>query len=385
MRRPTAAVMVLLLLTATPAAAGPLEIKAAAASLRQACRQADMSRPHALLTRRLWQWVETELTSVPAEPDLAALTRRLNDAIAGAPADASCAQAPGESDDFGRITIALDRQGGTLQVRTKIGVSCGDSQSAALFHWRGQHWRRFWRDDGTGAPMPLAAVLHGADAPLVLSLRRGEWCTSSWHPVQLRLWRAGPDRPQALLLEQNDFAFLSDVDGPLAARLDGADAYAEFMVASLDMGVHSRLTTRHYRVEGERVRRLDPIALTPANFIEEWLSQPWRHSIAWTDPAGRQAARRWHAAMRDRNGAASTSGEFTGNALRCRHDASLWQVGMDFADMPARQRHVAFLVRWTEPYRFRLVAISRKPWPGCTDDADPTGRDRRLLGGAAGQ
>lgn len=377
-----------LVLAATPAQAGDggtAHIRQAATALRQNCRLADWSAPRAALWQRLERWLDGELAK--AEPDITAIERRLAEARIAA--DGGCAQFPGETDQFGQVSLSLRRVGQVLEARAAIGLTCGQDQRATLYRHDGTGWRRFWRGTA-GTPMTIAALEVAADAPggpLVLELARGDGCASSWRPIRTRLWRAAPGGSQRLLLERTDFAFLGKTDGPLAARLDGADAYVEFMTASLDVSVPARPALRHYRVEGERVRRLDPIALDPADFVEEWLGAAWADGAAWSEPAFRDAAKGWHAALRGRNGAPSLSGEFTGPPLRCRRDANpwpglwpdLWQVGMTFADAPPRARAVWFLVRWTDPYRFRLAAIRHRPWPDCTEDADPSGRQRRLL------
>lgn len=363
-------------------------------ALRQECGDRDdtpCASPRVdAIKRRLHTLADAEMAKAPAAMDPETLARRLNLALPGSDDDGGCSPGP-EGAALGQLRLELRRAGSDVELRSSVGLTCAADQSAALYHWNGQNWRPYWRavqrHGGAGGyrPRTLTAVRRDAASGLVMAAGMEQWCTSNWHRVYYQLWRAAPGRPQRLLLDGTDFAFLSEVDGPFEVRLEGADLYAEYLVASLDSERHSRLAVRHYRVEGERVRRVDPIALDPVNFVEEWLGTPWPQSAAWTEPSAREAARGWHLATRDRRTGGSLMAEFDGEtdvpgrALRCRADRDLWQVAVGFPEARAGRRQAWMLVRWTQPYRFRLAAIAARPWPNCPDDADPDGRMRRLL------
>ncbi|MCR6631194.1 MAG: hypothetical protein NVV74_14730 [Magnetospirillum sp.] len=326
------------------------------------------------MRQRLWRQVDAQMAKLPPHPDLAGAGTAITGALK--PTTGECAP------PLGGINVSLAPIGDFVAARAALDIPCGQDQSAALYHWDGRAWRPFWRGDHSANPRRLHAILTaptGAPAPLVMTVAHGEWCSSNWHPVQYKVWLAGPGQPQHLLLEGTEFAFLGEVDGPLAGRLDAQSATVEFRTASLDIAIHSRLALRHFRFDGDISRRADPIALTPVNFVEEWLSSPWSLSAGWTERHGRAEAWRWHDGTRSRPGSEAVSGEFAGNALRCRADRSLWQVAVDFTDLPAGPRRFHFLVRWNDPYRFRMVAVAARPWRNCTEDDDPDGRERRLL------
>lgn len=368
-------------MTAPAVAGGSADLAAAADRLRQSCRAPETAQ--AAFRQRLWRWLDDELAGQTAPTDLPAIEDRLRRTFAQSGGTAPCPPEAGQPDRFGTARLTLRRNGPFVEARAAITVTCGEDQSAALYRWGGKGWHAMWRGDATTAARTLAPLaVTPSPSHLILSVARGEWCTSNWHPVQYSLWRAQPSHRPQRLLERSEFAFLGNLDGPVAARLDGDDLYVELQVASLDVAILSRLAVRHYRIRGTTVQRADPLALTPVNFVEEWLALPWGESARWSDPAGRDQARLWHRTARSRATSAAVSGDFAGNALRCRNDHHLWQVTIDFGDGARRPRRAHFLVRWTDPYRFRMVAVSARPWRGCDDDADPNGRDRRLLGDA---
>lgn len=363
-------------------------------ALRQECGDRDdtpCASPRVdTIKRHLHALADAEMAKAAATLDPETLARRLSLALPGSDDDGGCSPGP-EGSGLGQLRLELRRTGPDVELRSSVGLICAADQSAALYHWSGAGWRPYWRavQPFKGAngyrPRTLTAMRRDAKAGLVMAAGVEQWCTSNWHRVYYQLWRAAPGQKQRLLLDGMDFAFLSEGNGPFEARLDGADLYTEYMVASLDPARLSRLAVRHYRVEGERVRRLDPIALDPVNFVEEWLGAPWRQSADWTEPAARDAARGWHQSTRDRRTGGSLTVEFDGDkeapgrALRCRGDRDLWQVAVSFPEARAGKRQAWLLVRWNQPYRFRLAAIAARPWPNCGDDADPDGRQRRLL------
>ncbi|MGE5475132.1 MAG: hypothetical protein ACM3Q1_00615 [Bacteroidales bacterium] len=384
------AALLLALAAALPTRAGTLANDVAA--LQRDCED----RPDTIcasprverIKARLRGSADAQLRNAPADLDAPTLERRLALGLPGTDDDGGCSSDPASGNGLGQLGLSLRRAGSDVEVRSSIGLTCASDESAYLYHWSGAGWRPYWRAeqrfarDDSYRPRQLTAVQRAPDHGLVLAAGVEQWCSSSWHRVYYQLWRAAPGQTQRLLLDGADFAFLPDIVGPLGARLDGADAYVEYLVPSVDPALHSRGTLMHYRVDGDSVRRVDPIALSPSTFVEEWLTAPWPQSAAWTEPSAREAARQWHQATRDRRNGAALMAMFAdgeGRALRCRGDRSLWQVALEFPEARPKQRAAWFLVRWQEPYRFRLAAVAAKPWPNCTEDADPNGRDRRLL------
>ena len=67
-------------------------------------------------------------------------------------------------------------------------------------------------------------------------------------------------------------------------------------------------------------------------------------------------------------------------AKRCGANSEFWQVGAHFHDAP----QLYYRVRWTEPYRFIMTAISEKPFADCTID-DPKGNTQPDLFGPSAQ
>ncbi len=149
------------------------------------------------------------------------------------------------------------------------------------------------------------------------------------------------------------------------------DVLIEFMQRSIDGVVFNRKAIRHFLIERDRVRRVEPVALSPRDFVDEWLTRSWGESEGWSSFP---EALGWHKKLH----ADYVRGEFLGPTLHCQ-TPDLWQVGFQPSDPKNSEpeRKVYFLVRWTPPYRFALVNVSDKPWARCTqpdEEADATRR-----------
>jgi hypothetical protein len=206
---------------------------------------------------------------------------------------------------------------------------------------------------------------------------RESWCASNWHDVYYRLWRIGPgDRAPKLLLEGSEWAF---VEAGIQGAVRSDEALIEYTVDSVDKGVLLRQTVRHYRIDGDKVERTAPLALGPRDFANEWLSQPWSSSPAWSEPAQRTALQEWHRRIHSD----SPNGEFDDPTLHCPTNPDRWQVGinLDPASGKGKQVPTYFLIRWRPPYRFTMVNISNRPFPGCTEKDPEADASRTLFPG----
>lgn len=78
---------------------------------------------------------------------------------------------------------------------------------------------------------------------------------------------------------------------PIQGSVALNDVLVEFTVGSIDGGVHSRQAIRHYSIDQDQVQRIDPLALNPRDFVDEWLTHDWRAAAFWSDSASRRSVR----------------------------------------------------------------------------------------------
>jgi hypothetical protein len=386
---------------------GPLKELAASLEAVRAIKPVNKERdagPELTRVKRaLRSWIETQLPpptipgriqgtiETPDRESLAILAAHLNDALDKAGLACGDFNSPNyrcaasESDlesergSVGSVQLGTLYSGGTqyLLVVSGVGVLCGQDESAYLYAPQGNAWKLVFareEDDyraNVYAPQNITEIAISDEwtdtkeprPPLIATLGFGPWCSSTWSSIFTRLWRVsgGTTTPDPLLSRTDGLWWGGDDFG--SAQLSPKDLLVQYVDASMDSGEHSRMHVRNYRVGvGDKLERIDPFALRPMDFVDEWLTTDWGEASRWIEDGGNRAIFR----SSHRRGKA----EFDDAGKRCRADRSLWQVAL------VGGRY--FKVRWSAPYVFRLVAVSDRPFAGCDLD-DPKGTDQATL------
>ena len=262
-----------------------------------------------------------------------------------------------------------------LLLQTSLEVVCGYDESAYLYRYDNGHWKRIWETEQNTytkegyKPQFIRSVLVSPplneSTPYVMTLGTEPWCSSNWHDVYVRIWKVGP-ADSRLLLDKAEWAFLGTHDIPIMGSIGREDALVEYTTNSADVGVFSRQVVLHYSLASDKVTRIDPLALSPREFVDAWLAEDWSESRRWSERphlAGLKAAN-------------NTRGRNNFMPTRSCSEPDLWQVGMESDDN--KPAPVYFLVRWRPPYKFRMVQSSRRPFPNCKTE-DPKADEPRTL------
>ena len=197
--------------------------------------------------------------------------------------------------------VRFSNESGVLIVTTALGILCQYDESAYAYRYVNGRWQRIWeseQNDYSPAkynPQHIKAV-HvlqsfrdgNLDAPVyVMSLGNSWGCTSTWHSVIYRVWLVSASGSK-LLIDDSDLAWLRTGTYAIGSIVRGStdaapvDVLVEFTKRSIDLGVHNREAIRHYLIDGDRVRRIDPVALSPRDFVDEWLTSDWEEIGPWS-------------------------------------------------------------------------------------------------------
>jgi len=195
----------------------------------------------------------------------------------------------------------------------------------------------------------------------------------------------GPDLEALPLVDGAEAAYIA-VDPAIQGSVTHDDVLVEFRVRSIDGGVHNRPAVRHFRIAADEVTRIDPLALRPRDFVDEWLTHDWRDAAFWSESANRRSMADWHKRLHKD----FVSGEFIYPTKHCPTTPDLWQVGVDFSDPPTvigkEPQGTYFLVRWRPPYQFTMAEVADHPWPACKEeDRDADDELRTLFPGEGGR
>jgi hypothetical protein len=259
--------------------------------------------------------------------------------------------------------IELRRTQGFLVLKTGVGIECGFDESAYLYSWSDEGWRRVWQteqnvyEEKAYQPQTIHKVLVSpysrTNNYVVLTLGSESWCMSNLHNVYYRVFRLGPDPSARPLVEGAVWAHIAG-DPPIHGSVTVDDVLIEAtQVGGLEGGAFEAV--RHYRFDHDDIKRIDPFALSPRDFVYEWLSNEWRAVVSWSESVSRRTMLDWHEKFGKRNG------ELIYPTMHCPTTPDLWQVGVEFGDPPPAigappKSPTYFLVRWRPPYDFRMVS-----------------------------
>ncbi|HUJ48989.1 MAG TPA: hypothetical protein VLW25_02295 [Bryobacteraceae bacterium] len=355
-----------------------------------------------VIKHELRDWVESHLSELHWYEDPKRLEQKLNGDLRQAKLFCRISSWPNDSPCpdwtalgfLGKITLGIQQNGSFLVLQTAVGIQqCGFDESVYAYQWTDDHWQRFWeseQDDYAEKkyfPQTLQAVLisptnrdRNADKNehLVLTLGTEPWCTSAWHPVYFRAWKTSSSYSMPmLLLNGTEDSYLGS-DPPIKGSVGPSDLLIEYAVGSIDGGVHNRREIRHYQVNNDKINRVDPIVLSPRDFVDEWIRHPWAEMAHWTEGSGLRGLRKLH----ERWSGSLVFGEFIYPTLHCEEKPDLWQAGIRISDKSGKEEAPEyFLIRWRPPYHFTMVDASDHPWPGCTEQDRKADEFRTLFPG----
>jgi hypothetical protein len=168
--------------------------------------------------------------------------------------------------------------------------------------------------------------------------------------------------PKPLLSSKHDF-WLGN-DGPyFVLRPD--ELTIEFLDRSIDMGVHNRTHIFRYNF-ANGVRRLEPFAFQPQDFVEEWLTTPSSEVQSMSTSEAGEWRRKLH----------NVSYDQYFEVVACIAKPGRWSIGLQVTyegekelEMPIQ---TYFLVEDVGNYRYTLEAVSDEEFEGCPGEGSPS-------------
>jgi hypothetical protein len=157
------------------------------------------------------------------------------------------------------------------------------------------------------------------------------WCTSTWSGFQIDLLEPQPGAPRVVWHEKLSYR-RGDVVPKLILRPSGFEVRAE--VNTIEIEQLFRKGIFRYEVDGDTVRRVQPIALDGRGFVDEWLKAPWSEAKEWSLPEGLVGFQKAHEAF-DR-GAKDANTTYSYGPVRACQMKGQYEVEID-ADPGGKQ------------------------------------------------
>lgn len=191
------------------------------------------------------------------------------------------------------------------------------------------------------------------------------WCSSTWSGIRYSVLRptADPLHPK-ILFSADDFMWWGNEDyGTLTVQKDAFDL--RFHSASLDTGVHNRVFIRHFLVVGDAVRRTQPVAVSPRDFVDEWIVSPWQEAAQWSSNSDLAVLRKSHAVWSRRDKSENNLLEYY-SMRRCSDAQDHYQVEISEEIGPRFETSRSFYFQVMGSEAYTMLRVSEKPDARCS-------------------
>ena len=249
-------------------------------------------------------------------------------------------------------------------VTAKFQIECGEDTVLMIFAFGKGAWREILHAQSkpyksiADAWATFDYAISPADDQgkwYVLEKSIAPWCSSTWSTIRYAVLRPGPAsvNPKVVLSRSDSIWFGGDDVGTLKAERNNFEV--RFHAESIDTGVHNRVWVRHFRIDDNSIRRIAPVALSPRDFVDEWIVSPWDEAIGWSVDSPNLA--RMHARLSQHKYHDSYNYD---SAIRCPGAHPHYQIAVDSDET---NENFYFLVSGDLDYR--MEAISMAPNPSC--------------------
>jgi hypothetical protein len=263
-----------------------------------------------------------------------------------------------------------------LTVAITLGITCGSDTSLYLFRKESSGWQLILaREANDYATVAGAQNLYDYELSppepgggfFLATASINAWCTSNWQSMRLEVLRPGPS-PSAprVLLDERQTVFGQDY----TLRILDRDVVSLLFQGNqrLDLGIMVRDHVLRYKVAGDDVERIPPLAGKPEDFLDEWLDLPWSQAQRWSAPGLED----WHDQLAGQAHDYTLEGSGLHSSPAGRPGRWWVQLCLDGEDLPAG---LYFLISQKgDVYRVEEVSTTQ-PTRLALDEAETCGAD----------
>lgn len=230
----------------------------------------------------------------------------------------------------------LGYEPGILIASTQLWIPCGSSDPDSaiyIFQGRARQWELVLAADAD-FDSPGASQESGIQFELSPPDPNGKWFLAIAHAppscrfdsanLRYKLMRSGrsPDEPITLLDRRE--LINRKFDPPFRIRSE-EDWFAVTRGKQRKLDGESGVSIARYEVIGQQVKRIHPLALTPQDFLDEWVQLSWDEAARWTSEPGRPDLQSWHAKLNSLQ-FDSTEMKVVQPCPRQEHSDSAWMI-----------------------------------------------------------
>jgi hypothetical protein len=281
--------------------------------------------------------------------------------------------------DFGKYGFELSFEVKVIENPRLVGVTanfsieCGGDTVLLIFAPDNESWKEVLRwqkkpyatvDGGT------LAFDYGISPPdergqwYIVTHDVAPWCSSTWSSIRYTVLRPTdePLRPKILLSASDGMWFGNEDFGSLTVQKNAFDL--RFHSYSIDTGVHNRVWIRHYSVIGDTVHRIQPVAVSPRDFVDEWVESPWEQAALWSSTSAIGNLRKVHETLSKLREATNSLLEYD-SVYACSESADRYQVEVSEEVEPDFKTARTFYFQVLGRSTYTMVRASKERDPNC--------------------
>jgi hypothetical protein len=255
---------------------------------------------------------------------------------------------------------------GLIAIVATFDIACGDDAMLLIYRRDTGSWREALRWQSNGYDTVAGGLWSfdyavsppdGAGHWFVAVKSVAPWCSSTWSEIRYAVLRPGESAaaPKILGKASDSIWWGAEDVGTIAVTKDSADI--RFHAESIDDGVHNRVWIRHFHVSGDTVTRVQPVAVSPRDFVDEWIVSPWDQAKAWSLSSRMTLL---HAAHEIAKGEKKDEGFEFASAQKCTDAPDHYQITLAPMD---ESKPSYFQVRGRT--EFTMLSVDRAPSRAC--------------------
>ena len=302
-----------------------------------------------------------------------------------------------DGDDFGNLYDVTVRQpsrhSDLMAVVTNLTIPCGSDASLNLYRRNGAAWQLILVEESNGykdisggqGSLQFAVSPPDADGHwYVIAADVDPWCSSTWQQLRYKVLRPGEDANHPVVLLDEHTSIYLGTEQPYRLTLTPQGFELHIVAAQgLDDSILTREHVQNYEVRGDRVTRIPPLALTPEDFLDEWVGLKWEDASAWTSSADAATLQRWHDRLsRESTAKIDTEFEFV-QPCKASEKTARWQIGLQLEgsgehDLPGDLPAELYFTIAKRDNTFFVESVDKERPPGCPGNTLPRGEREAL-------
>ncbi len=330
----------------------------------------------------LGNFVNAYMRCSPPTPDPERIKRELSDAARAFKLPVGSMSEEEAPPDLGKYGFQLwfdvqaAQQNRLISIAATFDIECADDTVLFIFSPDGNSWKEvvrwqnkpytsvkdaFWSFDSRISPPDESGNWYVATKHIA------PWCNSIWSNIGYEILRprAGDVNPKVLLSGSDSMWWGSEDYGTLNVTTKEFDV--RFHSTSIDGGIHNRVWIRHFTISGDTVTRIQPVAVSPRDFVDEWLVSPWKTAIDWSSTSASEQLKQAHESISQRMKSPDRLLEFN-SVYRCSEARSRYQIELDEDTGPKFDISHPFYFQVVGNASYTMTEVSDMPDPKCGGD-----------------